>query len=70
MVIAHRLSTIRNAHQIAVLHQGRLREVRYRTSVSSLSGEPLSHAQVGSHSELLAKGKFYKELIRRQTVLE
>ncbi len=27
LVIAHRLSTIRNAHQIAVLHNGKLKEV-------------------------------------------
>ena len=26
--------------------------------------------QVGTHAELMATGKYYKELIRRQTVLD
>lgn len=47
VVIAHRLSTIRNAHQIAVLSDGRVDEI-------------------GTHSELLDRGKSYAKLYAMQ----
>jgi len=38
LVIAHRLSTIRDADQIAVLHQGQLKEVKCHQSYRQLAG--------------------------------
>lgn len=78
LIIAHRLSTIQAADLICVMSNGRIVEVRQERTFFKLEMKlcpefeltAFFFIQAGTHLQLLSKGGFYSELIRRQRAEE